>query len=370
MALTAPEHGAALTIDLRALQDNWHLLNARAQGAETGAVVKADAYGIGLEQAVLALQTAGCRSFFVAHLSEARRVRAVAPEAVLYVLNGLPPGSAALYHDINARPVLGSPDEAREWAASRPGAPCAIHVDTGMKRLGFDVSRAEIHALQGGFAELAVALVMTHLTSSEVPAAPSNAEQIALFQGRVRVIFAQMNTGFSLLNSAGHFLDGAPACDLTRPGYALYGGNPTPRAPNPMRPVVKLDAPILQTRTVLAGEPVGYNGAWTAPSDRRLATISLGYADGFPRNASGTDTKTGGEALVGGVVCPFVGTVSMDLVILDVTGAPEEACRRGEMVTLIGGELDIDRVGKAAGTIGYEMLTSLGRRYQRQYIGS
>lgn len=366
----ANEHGATLTIDLRALQDNWHLLNARTPGAETGAVVKANGYGIGIEAAVPALALAGCRTFFVAHLSEARRVRAVAPDAALYVLNGLPPGSAAACHAIKARPVIGSADDAREWAETGEGQPCAIHVDTGMNRLGFTLDEAEALAGQGMFASLAVDLVMSHFSSSEVPDDPANAAQIAAFEGRVRKLFLPSSPRFSLLNSSGHFLAGAPGCDLTRPGYALYGGNPTPHAPNPMRPVVKLEAAIIQTRQVMAGARIGYNGTWTAPSARKLATISLGYADGYPRNASGTDQAMGGEALVGGTICPFVGTVSMDLVILDVTHAPEAACQRGQMVTLIGGELDIDRVGKSAGTIGYEMLTSLGRRYHRQYIGS
>ena len=370
MLIAADEYASRLTIDLRALQDNWHLLNARTPQADTGAVVKADAYGIGIEAATPALARAGCKVFFVAHLSEARRVRAVAPDATLYVLNGLPPGSSAEFHAINAIPVIGSAVEAHEWAGSGPGYPCAIHVDTGMNRLGFEISEAETLGSQNLFSPLNIALVMSHFSASEVSDDPANASQIALFQGRVRPLFTQEGIKFSLLNSSGHFLTSAPACDLTRPGYALYGGNPTPYAPNPMRPVIKLEAPIIQTRKVMAGERVGYNGVWSAPSDRRLATISLGYADGYPRNASGTDTKCGGEALVGGVICPFVGTVSMDLVILDVTDAAEEACQRGQIATMIGGELGIDRVGKAAGTVGYELLTSLGRRYHRQYLGS
>ena len=176
----AKEHGATLTIDLRALQDNWHLLSARTPKAETAAVVKANAYGIGIEAAVPALAMAGCRTFFVAHLSEARRVRAVAPDAVIYVLNGLPSGSTSAYLAINARPVIGSADDAHQWMAEGGGQPCAIHVDTGMNRLGFDMDEAEQLGERAFFKALDVTLVMSHFTSSEVASDPANAAQIAL----------------------------------------------------------------------------------------------------------------------------------------------------------------------------------------------
>ncbi len=363
-----PHHGATLTIDLRALQDNWHLLQARARAtnpaAETGAVVKADAYGLGIEAAVPALWRAGCQSFFVAHLSEAQRTRAVAPEAAIYVLNGLPEGAAPVYLANGLIPVLGSRAEAEEWRATGAGGPCALHVDTAMNRLGF--SPAELPAVKPLCDALNVALVMTHFSSSEVQDDPANAAQIAAFAG---VVAAFPGVRASLLNSSGHFLPDAPAHDLTRPGYALYGGNPTPGKPNPMRPVIRLDAPIIQIREVEAGMQAGYNHRWTARRKSRLVTVSCGYADGYPRNASATDDAPGGEALIGDVLCPFVGTVSMDLIIIDATDAPESACRRGAPVTLIGGMLDIDRVGQSARTIGYELLTGLGRRYRRAYIG-
>jgi alanine racemase len=358
-------HGATLTIDLRALQDNWHLMSARAQGAEAGAVVKADAYGIGIEAAVPALSQAGCRSFFVAHLSEARRARAVAPDARIYVLNGLPEGAASAYLADRLTPILGSRAEADEWRIAGSGQSCAIHIDTAMNRLGFDV--AEAMASKRLLDALNLDLVMTHFSSSEVADDPANAAQIAAFAA-IRAAFPGSRT--SLLNSSGHFLKDTPAHDLTRPGYGLYGGNPVPGQPNPMRQVVRLDAPIIQIRQVPSGTQVGYNHRWTARRDSRLVTISCGYADGYPRSASAPDGQPGGEALIGDCLCPFVGTVSMDLIIIDATDAPESACRRGAMATLIGGPLDIDRVGASARTIGYEMLTGLGRRYQRQYIGS
>jgi alanine racemase len=367
----AETRGTLLTLDLGALVANWRALAARA-GTEAGAVVKADAYGIGIEPAVTALSRAGCRSFFVAHLSEAVRARAVAAEATIYVLNGLLPGQSAAFGRHDLSPVLGSVPELQEWAAFRQGngavRPAALHVDTAMNRLG--LAPDEALSLAGDGSELVdaagVGLLMSHFASSEDEGDPANARQIAAF-GAVAAAFPDLPA--SLMNSSGHFLKGCPAYQLTRPGYALYGGNPTPGQPNPMQAVVALQSRIIQLRDVETGTQVGYNGRWTAKRRSRLATICLGYADGYPRNASGTDTVSGGTALVGGVPCPFVGSVSMDLIILDVTEAPENVARRGEPVTLIGGALDLETVGAGAKTIGYEILTSLGRRHARRYVG-
>jgi alanine racemase len=367
----AETRGTLLTLDLGALVANWRALGGRA-GTEAGAVVKADAYGIGIEPAVTALSRAGCRSFFVAHLSEAIRARAVATEATIYVLNGLLPGQSAAFARHDLSPVLGSVAELQEWGAFRQGngavRPAALHVDTAMNRLG--LAPDEALSLAGDGSELVdaagVGLLMSHFAASEDEGDPANARQIAAFAG-IAAAFPELPA--SLMNSSGHFLKGCPAYQLTRPGYALYGGNPTPGRPNPMQAVVSLQSRIIQLRDVETGTQVGYNGRWTAKRRSRLATICLGYADGYPRNASGTDTVSGGTALVGGVPCPFVGSVSMDLIILDVTEAPENAARRGEPVTLIGGALDLETVGAGAKTIGYEILTSLGRRHARRYVG-
>jgi alanine racemase len=369
-AVGEDEAGGLLTIDLAALVANWRALAARVGSAETAAVVKADAYGIGIEQAVSALYGAGCRTFFVAHPVEGRRVRAAAPDAVIYVLNGLLPGTAAAYRAHDLRPVLGSLEEIEEWAAfCRAGAgrlPAALHVDTGMNRLGLRVEAAvqlaENTELLGAFTP---SLVMSHLVSAEEPDDPINARQIAAFS-HVRERFAGVPA--SLANSSGIFLPQAPHFDLVRPGYALYGGNPTPERANPMRPVVQLEARVIQLRWTPDGETVGYNGHWTAQGRRRIATLSVGYADGYLRTASGTNLKAGGEAVVAGVRCPFAGRISMDLITLDVSAVPEGAIQRGDKVTLIGNGLTIDEVGKRAGTIGYEILTSLGRRYHRRYL--
>jgi alanine racemase len=374
MPVDSPEtgaYGATLTIDLDALVSNWRLLGKRAE-TEAGAVVKADAYGIGIEPAVTALSKAGCRNFFVAHLSEGIRARKAAPKATVYILNGLLPGSAGLYAEHGLSPVLGSHEELLEWASFRQtGAKvrsAALHVDTAMNRLGLWPGEGLNLAREksGAIAAADIGLVMSHFASSEDEADPANARQIAAF-AEIAAAFPDLPA--SLKNSSGHFLKDCPSYQLTRPGYALYGGNPTPGKPNPMQPVVGLEATIIQTREVEAGTQVGYNGRWTAKGRRKLATICLGYADGYPRNGSWTDTITGGSALVDGVRCPFVGSVSMDLIIIDVTDAPAGSAQRGAPVTLIGGALDLEAVGAGAKTIGYEILTSLGRRYARRYIG-
>ncbi|CAO4143864.1 alanine racemase [Methylorubrum aminovorans] len=355
----SPGHGARLTVDLAALTANWRTLAACAPEAECGAVVKADAYGCGLAAVAPALWRAGCRTFFVAHLSEGVAARKILPEAVIYILNGLPPGSVEAFRAYDLRPVLGDRDELLEWAAATEGASsAALHVDTGMNRLGLPVAEALALAGDPVIARAGIDLVMSHLVSAEAPDDALNARQAADF-ARVRAAFPGLRA--SLANSSGTCLANDARHDLLRPGYSLFGGNPEPGKPNPMRPVVRLEATILQVRDVAAGETCGYNARWQAPTPRRLATLSLGYADGYPRSASNR-----GHALVGGVACPIAGLISMDLIILDVTDAPE--ARRGGTATLIGDELDIDTVGRAAGTIGYEILTGLGSRYVRPYV--
>jgi alanine racemase len=366
---------ATLTIDLGALVANWRLLRTKT-GTACAAVVKADAYGIGLEHAVRALSTAGCDTFFVAHLSEAIRVREVDTEATVYVLNGLPPGTAATYAGLHVRPVLGAAEEIAEWAgfcrSNGIKLPAALHVDTGMNRLGLSLDEAKALGSHQDVTAFTPALLMTHFVSSEVPNDPINARQIAAFSA-IQALFP--GVAASACNSSGIFLPGNRNFDLVRGGYALYGGNPTPERDNPMQPVVRLEARIIQIRHVSDGTSVGYNAQWTARGARRLVTIGVGYADGYPRSASATDIKRDndqsvGMALIGGVACPFAGRVSMDLIIIDATDAPDAAVRRGAPVTLIGDALDIDTVALCAGTIGYEILTSLGRRYARRYIGA
>ena len=365
-AIPPPQAGAILTVDLGALAENWRRLAARSGAAECAAVVKADAYGVGLEPAARALWAAGARTFFVAHVFGATRLRALLPEATIYVLNGLAPGAAGLFLAHRLRPVLGSLEEIAEWrdaAFGRDDAePAAAHLDTGLNRL--ELEAHELGMARDALADVKLALVMSHFASSEFADHPANARQIAEFDLMRR---AFPGIAASLANSSGVFLPQNPHYDLVRPGYALYGGNPTPDAANPMRPVVRLEARIIQTRRVEDGEKVGYNGAWTARGRRKLATISLGYADGLPRAAMGADEAAGGEAIVAGVRCPFAGRVSMDLIVLDVTAAPR--AQRGDYVELLGESISVDDLGGRAKTIGYEILTNLGRRYARTYLG-
>lgn len=362
---------ATLTIDAGAIAANWRLLAARAQGAETAAAVKADAYGTGLDAAVPALARSGCRTFFVAHLAEGRQVRRLAPQATIYVLDGLLPRTADAYPADRLRPVLGAVDEIAEWSAfvAATGAPgeAAIHVDTGMNRLGLPLEAGREVASRLTTLSFRPSLVMSHFVDSEVVGSPVTARQLAAF-AQVRGWFAGLPG--SLANSSGIFLGPDARHDMVRPGYALYGGNPTPDAPNPMRHVVGLEAPIVQLREVVAGNTVGYNAQWTAPGPRRLATIPVGYADGYPRSASGRDDRPGGDVLVGGVLCPIVGRISMDLTVVDVSDAPTHAVRRGATVVLLDGTLTVDDVGAKAGSIGYEVLTRLGRRYARRVVGA
>ena len=286
-------HGGRLTIDLSALRANWRILAQAAECPETAAVIKADAYGCGIARAAPALWREGCRTFFVAHLSEGLSAREAVPDAAIYVLNGFPPGSAPAYREADLRPVLGSAGEVAEWAAANRDEGttrlAALHVDTGMNRLGLSV--AEGLALAGDpiVAEAGIDLLMSHLVSAEVEHDPLTDHQAAEF-ARVRAAYPGLRA--SLANSSGDFLASCRA-DLARPGYALYGGNPRPGHDNPMRPVVRLEATILQVREVAAGETAGYNARWTASGPRRLATLSLGYADGFPRASTGR-----GEAVV------------------------------------------------------------------------
>jgi alanine racemase len=369
---SAPPESAPgrLTIDLAALADNWRRLARRAAPGRCAAVVKADAYGIGLERAAPALWSAGARVFFVAHLGEgfaARRL--LRDEAEVYVLNGLEAGAdPADYAKHRLKPVIGSEAELERWSAlaetlGRP-SPCALHLDTGMRRLGFESLGALVAAMERHGAASGADLLMSHFVSSERPDDPVNAAQIARFAA-AREAFPRLPA--SLANSSGMFLPARPSHDLARPGYALYGGNPTPDAPNPMRPVVTLQVAIQQTRWVEPGATCGYNGQWTAKRRTRLATLLAGYADGLPRGAGATDERPGAEVVIAGRRCPLVGRVSMDLVIADVTELPEAAAGSGVRAELFGQAVALDDFATRAGTIGYQVLTGLGARYRRNY---
>jgi alanine racemase len=365
---SAAEAGGILTVNLAAIEANWKELGRRAMPSECAAVVKADGYGCGLEPVARTLAGAGCRTFFVADLAEARRLRSVAQEPAIYVLNGLLPGTAAAYADIHARPVIGSLVELAEWdafcATSQWHGGAALHVDTGMNRLGISADEAAALAPRIRAENHGITLLMSHLVCSEQPEHPLNERQIQLFR-EVRLLYRGIPG--SLANSSGIFLGGGAHCDMVRPGAALFGVNPTPGHSNPMRPVVELQAHVVQVRTVPKGETIGYSATWTAKHATRVAVVTVGYADGYPRAASATDAAPGSDAMVAGTRCPLAGRVSMDLLAIDISALPDHTVRRGDLVTLIGGEISVDNLAAAADTIGYEVLTSLGRRYHRIY---
>lgn len=364
-----PAVGGRLTVDLVSLAANWKALadHVAGGGHATAAVVKADAYGIGLEQAGRTLSAAGCTTFFVALPEEGRRLRAVLPRAVIYVLNGLL-GGADAYAAADIRPVLGSVLEIEEWAAFRKkggttGA--AIHVDTGMNRLGLTLHEVLDLRRDGGLLKtLAPDLVISHLACADTPDHPMNLRQLALFR-EVRAEFPGLPA--SLANSAGVFLGPDYHFDLVRPGIALYGAVAVQGVTNPMRSVVTLEARVLSVRDAEEGETVGYGATRAIKQPSRLATLSIGYADGYHRLAGATDERPGASVWVRGQRAPLVGRVSMDLITIDVTHIPGVV--RGDWVEMFGRHIPVDEVARHAGTIGYELLTGLGRRYARRYVG-
>ena len=368
-AALAPATGV-LIVDLDAIIANWKKLEKTAVPAECAAVVKANAYGLGAEPVARALAAAGCKTFFVATLDEARVVRATLPQATIYALDGFFQNTGDAYAKFNCRPVIGDLNELAEWDVfcRRTGwhGGAAIQIDTGMNRLGLTVSDAQgiIPRINAG--DHGITLVMSHLVSGELLNSPNNARQLSSFR-EIASLFSGVPA--SLANSSGIYLGSQFQFDLVRPGAALYGINPTPEADNPMQPVAEVRARIVQLRTIDRGETVGYGGTWTARRPTRLAIVSAGYADGYFRAASANDGTRGAEVVVAGKRCPIAGRISMDLMAVDITDLPANAARRGNMVTLLGEGITVDELAHHFGTIGYEVLTSIGTRYARVYKG-
>jgi alanine racemase len=358
--------GALLTIDLDAVVENWRRLSARSAPAECGAVLKADGYGLGAAEVGRALAAAGARTFFVAHLEEALALRAVLDTPRIVVLNGLLLAFAADYSAHRLIPALNDPAEIAAWAghAAALGRPLPgfVHLDSGLNRLGLaPADHDRLAADPSVLAGIAPITWMTHLACAEAPDNPMNRAQLDLFRQSVARLPA---APVSIANSSGIFLGPEFQGDLTRPGAALYGVNPTPGQPNPMAPVVRLAARILQIRRVDTPMTVGYGAAHRVEGPARLATIAVGYADGVLRAASGR-----GTVRIAGFTAPITGRISMDLITVDVTHIPEPLAAPGALAEIIGPELPLDRVAESAGTIGYEILTSLGRRYARRHVG-
>lgn len=367
--------GSRITVDLNALVANWRVLRDRGNGAAAGAVVKANAYGCGIEPVVEVLQAAGCHTFFVAVGEEGLRVKAVAPDARCFVLNGLFPDAAPILADAELTPVLGASDQAQWWVdeAKRRGTrlPCALHLDTGMERLGFDLlglkSLINDPALM---AHLDVQLLMTHFACAD----DVGHAKTALQMERIRQASALLpDVPVSCANSAANLqMDGLEGA-LTRPGIALYGGEALNDVENPMQTVVTLEGRICQIRNAKAGEAVGYGASETLTRDTRLAYVSVGYADGYLRSGSNSGVPMrfvapGAKAAINGTVLNGVGRISMDLAAFDVTDLPPDGVKAGDWIELFGPTIPVDDVARAAGTIGYELLTGLSRRAHRVYL--
>lgn len=355
-----------LSIDLAALVANYQQLCRRTAPSKAAAVVKADAYGLGVAEVAPALYAAGCRDFFVAHFIEAVRLKPHVPdEARILVLNGLLPGSEADCADLGIVPVLNSLEQVANWAAiakaRKSVLPAALQVDTGMSRLGLPPEDLDIlFADPTRLGDIHVDIIMSHLACGDEPEHSANTRQLERMTA-IRRRFPDAKLSFA--NSAGILLGDDYRGDLARPGIALYGGAPLAAGDNLMHQVVRLEVGVVQTRTVPAGAEIGYGASFVAKSEMRLATIAAGYADGLPRHLSNS-----GAAWFGDVRLPIVGRVSMDSIILDITALPPGALEFGSHVELIGPHQTLEMLASAAGTISYEILTSLGRRYYRQYL--
>ncbi len=361
--------GAILTIDLGAIAANWRGLRdaGRAAGrpVDCAAVLKADAYGIGATTVGPRLAAEGARQFFVAHIDEGIALRRVLPELPIYVLNGLLPGTEGDFVEHRLTPVLNHLGQLNAWRAAAQRFDSAldavIHIDTGLNRLGFgsDETTALINE-RGRLRGLRLSLIMSHLVASEEPSNPVNGEQLSRFRNFVK---AMPGAPTSLANSSGIFLGTDYHFDLLRPGAALYGINPLPGQANPMLPVVTLRSRILQTRRVDALQTVGYGGAWRAARPSRVATIALGYADGYFRNLiNRTFVHLAGQPI------PVIGRISMDLVTIDVTDIAEADCQPGALVEVLGRHLSPDDLADHSRTNAYEVMTALGRRHARVYV--
>ena len=360
------EAGAILKINLSAIAFNWEILSKHTV-AECAAVVRCNAYGCGIEPVVEALAKSGCRTFFVTDLAEAKRVRATAPDSIIYVLHGCCPGAGPAFAELNARPVINSSIELAAWDAFvrsiRWTGGCALNVDTGEDTLGLSVEEAVSLASRLNVPDHGITLLMSGFANAEKPDDPESERQIAWFH-ELRRLYRGVPA--SLAGSAGILLN--PKChfDLVRAGSALFGINPIPGSANPMLPVVELRARIVQVRDVMPGENGAGNGGWFAKR-RRLAFVSVGRADGFPQSSHPKHTL---HAMVGGYRCP-AGRPSLDLLPIDVTDLPDaRAARIGELVTLIGPAISIDEIAEATKSTGREVLSGLGGRFHRIYYAT
>jgi alanine racemase len=363
----AQRAGAILEIDLAGIASNWRLLAQRAEPASCAAVVKADGYGLGAASVSAALAEAGCQLFFTAVLDEGIALRRVLPEPFeIAVFNGPPPGCADEFVEYRLIPVLNDPGQIDEWqrvAASKGGPPAMLHLDTGMARLGLTAREFDtIVDRQTVRSPIRWRALISHLACADDPPHPLNEIQRTRFSS-ARSRFESLPG--SLAASSGIFLGRDFHFDFVRPGAALYGVNPQPAAANPMRQIVRLKGRILQIREVDRGESVGYGATHVMDGPGRLATVGVGYADGWFRSLSHR-----GSGHLGGKRVPLLGRVSMDLVVFDVSGADPALARPGSFIDLLDDDYGVDAAAADAGTIGYEILTAIGGRYHRVYRGA
>lgn len=354
--------GPTLTIDLARLTANYRLLQQHFSGGQCAAVVKANAYGLGAVPIAEALSEAGCNTFFVATIEEGIALRGALPEAAIAVFHGVGEGEAHAFVRHRLIPVLNSPQQLARWqevASQGESRPSFLHIDTGMARLG--LTHNEFAALDDAVMNRCqITLLMSHLACSSDASHPLNEQQLDRFI-LASERFPEMPT--SLCNSGGIFLGEAYHDDLARPGCALYGINPGEAAHSPVQPVVRLCAPIVQLRTLDAEQTVGYGATQTLPKGARLATVAMGYADGIHRCLSHQL-----YGYISGVKVPLVGRVTMDLLTFDVSTLNDEQMNHAACIELLNDQQTVNDLAKAAGTIGYEILTSLGTRVKRVYI--
>ena len=347
---------ASLIIDLDALRDNYRLMAARSGAAATGAAVKADAYGLGLARIAPVLAKAGCTSFFCANATEGVQARRLlGGDAEIFILDGVCAGSAKLLCEEDLTPVLSTYGQIALWRQAGSSRPAALHVDTGLNRLGLPWRDFDAHALGGA----KLTLVMSHLACASAPKHALNALQLQRFRA-IAAAFPGIRA--SLASSAGIMHGADFHFDLTRPGIALYGGAPLDAGGPALKPVARIEAPVLQVRALQKGDSAGYGADFVAPADMRVATLALGYADGLPRSAF-----PDGFARFAGQRAAIAGRVSMDFSTFDISGL-DPAPRPGDRVALLGD--DLEALAKAARTVSYELLTGLGHRFERDYRGS
>lgn len=377
----APAHATGVVVvDLDRIESNWRSLAEFVRPAECGAVVKADAYGLGAHRVIPALDRAGCRTFFVATLDEAIAAITLAPLATVYMLDGIIKESSEAVRAAKIIPVLSTLSEIAEWSAHsttrKDRLPTALHIDTGLNRLGLSANDIQSLVRNAHMLDrLDVTLVMSHLACADEPNATKNEQQRGIFEQLSPLL---PNSARSLAASDGLMLGRDYHYDLVRPGYALYGGQAFGGGPTPVEPVVQVHAKILQVRDVAPGQTVGYGASWSPEKLSRIAVIAAGYADGLFRHLSRANTGTTSSAqksqpaahvAINGKLAPIVGRVSMDLITVDVTDIGEPVPAPGDFVEVIGPNITMEAMGASAGTIGYEVLTALGRRFHRFYKG-